>query len=191
MQTILKMSEIPSLISSMNCSQVSALDIKTYMAPIQSNSSVLGCRFAVPVPDQCGAPCINNTYVDTCDGKSYFYDIDTSNKLPQNVGNQTFGRVVRIPTNTSSASPSRGCPQFAILYGINSVDGQTLNDMVAMNCYPVTNHVNVDVTFQLPDWTVLSLNRSTSLGMKDINDSVDAIVDPNVILPASQSCAEC
>ena len=188
---------IPALTASLNCTRLASETVKVYLVPSELNSTALVRRMAVPVPAGCGAPCRDDAYANTCDGNEYYYGVDTSESLPEDVGGFYFGHGARMPTNATNITSTNACPQFSIVYGQNSPDGETVENMVAMNCYPATYQVEVQAIFNIPSWTVQSVNRSLANQPSQSTgnpfnsvpngaifpDTVEALVNPNDVLP--------
>jgi uncharacterized protein DUF3433 len=176
----------PALRANMNCTSTPNQGVKTYLQPSTSDLPTMVRRFAIPVPQGCGSPCPIGTTIDSCDSsQSYYYDLDTSDDDPALTGGFYYARASYIPPNdTSSALPSN-CPQFAIIYGINSEDGQSLTSFTAMTCNPVTFQVNASVTYDISSWNVLNVTESPNSKPSVFSDKALAVVDPNAVLPLS------
>jgi hypothetical protein len=175
-----------ALKSNISCTLIPNDEIMTYVEPTQSNSTVLARRFAIPVPGSCGSPCQHNSFINTCDkSQTYYYDLDRSDDDPTISGGLFYARASHIQSNTSAAMSTNECPQFSILYGLNSKDGKSMDTFTAMNCYPMTYQVEVSVTYDVSTWTVINMTETLPNSYSIFNDNLRAIVDPNVFLPLS------
>lgn len=171
----------PAIRASLNCSRIPGQDVRVYVTPPEVNLSTAYTRhIAVPVPEGCGVPCRFDEYANTCDGKARWEgdgSMQTMNGSTEAYGSLIFANAASIRSQNAS------CPRFSLLWGKNSADGKTIDNLVAFNCYPVTHRVSVETQFQLPTWTVLSAHEQSEPAPTVFEDVPEAQLDPSNIFP--------
>ncbi|KAF2434530.1 hypothetical protein EJ08DRAFT_470203 [Tothia fuscella] len=160
---------VPAMFSLLNCTQIADNDIK---AISQGNSTKPFSNLAIPVNKGCGSPCPNDSGSDCVFAPSF---------------NASSGSMYGRMFNTKTSPPSNGwnddCPQTSIVCGKASADGGSLENLVAINCYPAIMQVNVNIIFSTGSWSIM--NATADKNATRVLHGDKAMIDLSAILVES------
>jgi hypothetical protein len=160
--------QLPAMFASLNCTPVATQDIVIG----QSNTTFPSIN--ILVNSGCGVPNLNST------GDYVSAPPPSTAKAGAN-----YGRMFVTRTNPPSTGWHDDCPQVSIVYGKTSTNGRSVDDLVALNCYPAIMEAPANITFSIGTWSMLTTPQVNLSAAARVAKGEAATIDLNNILIGS------